>query len=58
MLAIPRLTVLTDFGTITMVNVTFALVSRLIVLPTIIVAIDRRKEWGLAKQIAVNLDQK
>jgi len=50
--------ILTDFGTITMINVAFALVSSLIVLPTVIVAIDRRKERELVKQTAVNLDPK
>ena len=35
--------ILTDFGAVTMINVGFALVSSLIVLPTIIVAIDNRK---------------
>ncbi|AKG53866.1 hypothetical protein DGWBC_1213 [Dehalogenimonas sp. WBC-2] len=41
--------ILTDFGVVTMINVGFALVSSLIVLPTIIVAIDMRKERKLAK---------
>ncbi|PPD59200.1 efflux RND transporter permease subunit [Dehalogenimonas etheniformans] len=35
--------ILTDFGAVTMINVGFALVSSLVVLPTIIVAVDRRK---------------
>jgi predicted RND superfamily exporter protein len=41
--------ILTDFGAVTMINVAFALVSSLVVLPTIIVAIDMRKERKLAK---------
>ncbi len=41
--------ILTDFGAVTMINVAFALVSSLIVLPTIIVAIDLRKERRLVK---------
>ena len=41
--------ILTDFGAVTMINVGFALVSSLVVLPTIIVAIDMRKERKLAK---------
>ncbi|MEN8614341.1 hydrophobe/amphiphile efflux-3 (HAE3) family transporter [Dehalogenimonas sp. THU2] len=40
--------ILTDFGAVTMINVGFALVSSLVVLPTIIVAIDMRKERKLA----------
>ncbi|APV43697.1 hypothetical protein Dform_00337 [Dehalogenimonas formicexedens] len=35
--------ILTDFGAVTMINVGFALVSSLVVLPTIIVAVDKRK---------------
>jgi uncharacterized protein len=35
--------ILTDFGAVTMINVGFALISSLVVLPTIIVAVDRRK---------------
>ncbi len=41
--------ILTDFGAVTMINVGFALVSSLVVLPTIIVAIDMRKERKLAR---------
>ncbi|MGI2336096.1 MAG: efflux RND transporter permease subunit [Dehalogenimonas sp.] len=41
--------ILTDFGVVTMINVAFALISSLVVLPTIIVAIDTRKERRLAK---------
>jgi hydrophobe/amphiphile efflux-3 (HAE3) family protein len=41
--------ILTDFGAVTMINVGFALISSLVVLPTIIVAVDRRKERRLAK---------
>lgn len=44
--------ILTDFGAVTMINVGFALVSSLVVLPTIIVAIDMRKEQRLAKVAA------
>ncbi|KTB48934.1 The (Largely Archaeal Putative) Hydrophobe/Amphiphile Efflux-3 (HAE3) Family [Dehalogenimonas alkenigignens] len=44
--------ILTDFGAVTMINVGFALVSSLVVLPTIIVAIDLRKERKLAKAAA------
>ena len=44
--------ILTDFGAVTMINVAFALVSSLIVLPTIIVAVDQRKERNLAKERA------
>ncbi|XUX00711.1 MAG: hydrophobe/amphiphile efflux-3 (HAE3) family transporter [Dehalogenimonas sp.] len=35
--------IVTDFGAVTMINVGFALLSSLVVLPTIIVAVDRRK---------------
>ena len=41
--------ILTDFGKVTMINVGFALISSLVVLPTIIVAIDKRKEKRLVK---------
>jgi len=44
--------ILTDFGAVTMINVGFALVSSLVVLPTIIVAVDRIKERRLAKAAA------
>ena len=41
---------LTDFGMLTMINVGFALVCSLVVLPILIVAIDRRKERHLSEQ--------
>jgi len=41
--------ILTDFGAVTMINVFFALVSSLVVLPTIIVALDQRREKRLAR---------
>ncbi|KTB47818.1 hydrophobe/amphiphile efflux-3 (HAE3) family protein [Dehalogenimonas alkenigignens] len=41
--------IVTDFGAVTMINVGFALVSSLVVLPTVIVAVDTRKERKLSK---------